>query len=227
MRQSRFLSLPLSAVLVACSPSPPSTAPAHPAQAVPVETAGAVQAAAEPAAETWELPTTPGTRAQWEARFGKANLHAETRYGPEGEGEYPVLVLFPDDPEKRLVLELDTARAEAVVTGVSVSDAQSLWHDAGGLRVGMPLAGLVALNGAPISFFGLDWDHGGTVEDWHGGKLDNAEGAVRFRAVRLAAREGAGADAVPVGDSSFRSDDAKWPDIGRNLVVGEIGIHWP
>lgn len=229
MYKSCLLSLPLFVtVLAACSPTPPPAASAP--EGVPTESAGTTGAGdatvVAPVVDTWELPDTPGTRAQWEARFGKENLRAETRYGPEGEGEYPVLVLFPDDARKRLVLDLDADRADAAVTGVSVSDAESLWHEASGLRVGMPLAELVALNGASISFFGLDWDYGGTVEDWHDGRLGNPPGASRFRAVTLVAREGADGDAVPVGDSSFRSDDAQWPGIGKDLLVGEIGIHW-
>lgn len=32
----------------------------------------------------------------------------------------------------------------------------------------MTLAELVKRNGAPISFYGLDWDYGGSVQDWHG-----------------------------------------------------------
>ena len=31
----------------------------------------------------------------------------------------------------------------------------------------------------------------------------------------------------PVGDTTFRSDDATWPTIGKDLVVAELGISWP
>ena len=64
----------------------------------------------------------------------------------------------------------------------------------------MTLAELVALNGAPVSFYGLQWDYGGTVQDWHGGRLANAVGNPLFHRVTLAARKDAGDAALPVGE---------------------------
>ncbi len=33
--------------------------------------------------------------------------------------------------------------------------------------------------------------------------------------------------ALPQGDTVFRSDDARWPPLGQDIVVGELGISWP
>jgi len=233
MRQSRFLLLPACIVLLAaCSPPAPQEAHSPPAEAAPsaaaVVEAAPATATATATVEDWTLPGTLGpttTRAELEARFGKANLREETRTGPEGEGEYAVLVAFPDDPQRRLELVLGEGRQ--TLDRIEVSGAHSRWHEASGLRVGMPLAELVALNGKPVGFLGLDWDYGGTVEDWHGGTLAN-DGATLFRSVMLEAREGVGDDvALPTGDGSFRSDDPQWPSIGKDLVVGKIGLGWP
>ena len=83
------------------------------------------------------------------------------------------------------------------------------------------------LNGAPVSFYGLAWDYGGTVQDWHGGRLANAVGDTLFHRVALAAGKTAGDRALPSGDTTFRSDDPGWPNVGRDLVVAELGISWP
>lgn len=181
-------------------------------------------------AETWVLPGSLGpltTRLQLDARFGKDNVREETFPGAEGIGSYPALVVFPDEPRKRLELVLDADNPDAPIRELRVRGPDSRWHAASGLRAGMSLADLVALNAAPVSFYGLQWDYGGTVQDWHGGRLANAVGNPLFHRVTLVARKDAGDVALPVGDTTFRSDDGKWPTIGKDLVVAELGISWP
>lgn len=180
-------------------------------------------------AETWVLPGSLGpltTRLQLDARFGKDNVREETFPGAEGIGSYPALVVFPDEPRKRLELVLDADNPDAPIRELRVRGPDSRWHAASGLRAGMSLADLVALNAAPVSFYGLQWDYGGTVQDWHGGRLANAVGNPLFHRVTLVARKDAGDVALPVGDTTFRSDDGKWPTIGKDLVVAELGISW-
>ena len=216
-------------LLAACqrdAPSPPPT----PATTAPTPTPVAIPTAPPVAAETWELPGTLGpltTRQELDARFGQANVHEETFDGAEGIGTYPALVVFPDDPSRRLELVLDAEDKDAPIQELRVRAPGSRWRDASGLRTGMTLADLVALNGAPISFYGLEWDYGGTVQDWHGGTLANAAGAPLFRRVTLGARAGTDPDAIPVGDSVFRSDDPRFAGIGASLEVVEFGISWP
>ena len=225
-----------AAMIAACSPAPapaPEPPAAKPAPiAVPAaETPAPVETeTAAPVVENWELPGDLGpltTQAQLEARFGKANLREESFDGAEGIGTYPVLVAFPDDPAKRLELLLDADNKDAPIQELRVTHPDSQWHDAAGLRPGMTLAELVKLNGAPVSFYGLAWDYGGTVQDWHGGKLANAVGNPLFRRVTLAAREGADDNSLPQGDETFRSDDPKWANAGKDMIVGELGISWP
>ena len=189
-----------------------------------------MQASLDLPADTWTLPGGLGpltTRLQLEARFGKQNVRQEIFPGAEGIGTYPALVVFPDDPRKRLELVLDADNPDAPIRELRVRSSDSLWHDASGLRPGMSLADLVALNGAPVSFYGLGWDYGGTVQDWHGGRLANAVGNPLFHRVTLSARKAASAAALPAGDTDFRSDDAKWPTISKDLIVAELGISWP
>ncbi len=238
------LILCMGATLVACErtpPTPPAAVPPPPASkplAAPEKPVPPTTS--EPATEStnnpdedpggWVLPGSLGpltTRLELETRFGKANVREETFDGAEGEGSYPVLVLFPDDPRKRLELVQDAGNPDAPIQELRVPSPHSLWHDSTGLRTGMTLSELVKLNGAPVSFYGLDWDYGGAVQDWHGGKLANAVDASLFRRVELVARKGAGNARLPQGDASFRSDDTGYPTIGKDLVVGQLGISWP
>jgi hypothetical protein len=221
----------------ACTPAPttppaaptPATAapPAPPPAPVALETE---EAKVDLPTETWVLPGSLGpltTRLQLDARFGKDNVREETFDGAEGIGTYPALVVFPEDPRKRLELVLDAGNPDAPIRELRVRSADSLWHADSGLRTGMSLAELVTLNGAPVTFYGLQWDYGGTVQDWHGGRLANAVGNPLFHRITLAARKDAGDVALPAGDTVFRSDDGKWPTIGKDLVVAELGISWP
>ena len=224
----------------ACTPEPaappaqpPRAAPPAPARSAPASVPAPAKAETPtptPEPETWVLPGTLGpltTRLQLDARFGNANVREENFEGAEGIGTYPALVVFPDDPGKRLELVLDADNPDAPIRELRVPGHDSLWHHASGLRPGMSLAEVVALNGAPVSFYGLGWDYGGTVQDWHGGKLANAVGNPVFHRVTLSARGDAGDAALPSGDGTFRSDDADWPTIGKDLVVAELGISWP
>ena len=229
----------LVVVLAACQRTPPAPEPPAPASAPIRKPATSIPAAAEPAiergtdpsahVENWDLPGSLGpltTRLELEARFGKANVREETFDGAEGDGSYPVLVVFPDDPRKRLELVQDAENPDAPIVELRVSNPATHWHDAKGLRPGMTLAELVTLNGAPVSFYGLNWDYGGAVQDWHGGTLANAVDATTFHRVTLAARHDAPDARLPQGDRSFRSDDASYPTLGKDLVVSQLGISW-
>jgi hypothetical protein len=229
----------LIALACACTPGPqvpPTSQPAPPKPAVappasapaPAKVAPADTAPAE--AEAWNLPGGLGpltTRLQLDARFGKANVQEASFDGAEGIGTYPALVVFPEDPRRRLELVLDADNPDAPIRELRVRGQDSAWRLDTGLHPGMTLAEVVARNGAPVSFYGLGWDYGGTVQDWHGGALANAVGNPVFHRVTLAARDGAGDAALPAGDATFRSDDPRWPTIGTDLVVAELGVSWP
>ena len=228
------------ASLIACQQTPmapaPSAAPTkpllEPATTGNPETEPSTKTAHEPIerAEDWILPGTIGsltTRLELETRFGTTNVRVETFDGPEGSRGYPVLVVFPDVPRKRLELVQDADNPDAPILELRISHPASRWHDANGLRPGLSLSELVTLNGAPISFYGVGWDYGGVVQDWHGGKLANAVDAEVFHRVVLAGRKGTSNAHLPLGDASFRSDDARFPTMGTALAVAEVEFSWP
>ncbi len=223
-----FAAACLLVLLAACGRVPaPATEPASPAAAVPAPPATPAPAAAP--TDAWALPGTLHPRtseADLRTRFGAANVKRETLPGAEGIGQYPLLVVYPDDPRRRLELVMDEGQPGRPIQTLRIAGTGSLWH-AGGIRLGMPLAELVALNGAPVGFYGLSWDYGGTVADWHGGKLAPAEGLPPAYGVVLGTRDGDDGDGLPMGDAQFRSDDPRWPGIGERLVVRELSVGWP
>ncbi len=65
----------------------------------------------------------------------------------------------------------------------------SEWELPSNMRVGMNLSKLEDINGAPISFYGFEWDYPGLIYEWNNGVLSRVEG-LKVR----------GALGTPVGD---------------------------
>lgn len=234
-RADRTLAGALLLALIAACGAGPSDAPqaASPASVPVAETpapAPAAPAAGDPAQQApLLLPSqfrADDSLESLRARFGAAKVRPETIPGPEGT-TLQAVVIHGDDPRRRLEVMM---RDEAAMRGLASVRARadgSLWRLDPGIAIGMPLSELVALNGAPVSFLGFDWDYYGLVTDWNGGALqgpiDGAE-----RSVRLVVATGADAGAAyPAGDSAFRSDDSRYPKLGEIVRVEEIGIVFP
>ena len=164
---------------------------------------------------------------EWlQQRFGKDNVRVQQLVGAEGMTAKGI-VLFPDDPARRASVWMQDATRLRGISTLSVDANPSRWHHDNGVRIGMPLAELVARNGRPVSFYGFDWDYGGYVTDWHGGKLEPARDNPVGRGVRLGHADGAGARSYPQGDGEFRSDDKRWPRLGQVVQVAELVLSFP
>jgi hypothetical protein len=178
----------------------------------------------------WVLPgdfAPDTTLEQLQQRFGAGNAEAQEIPGAEGES-FRGLVLFPDDPSRRATLYFQDGKTLRGLSMVSVDEPGSRWKLASGVGIGTPLAELRELNGKPFTFSGFDWDYGGTITDWQGGKLQpSADNAVSERMqLRMPEGGGGGGDkAYPMGDSGFSSDDPRWADLG--IAVGGISVGFP
>lgn len=185
---------------------------------------------ADPADEaSYRLPgllRADSTLEELRQRFGTANVSAETLDGAEGETARGV-VLFATDPARRAELFVQDETTLRGIVSVRVRGSQSRWHLDNGVRVGMSLADLVAANGKPVSFSGLDWDYGGGIRDWHQGRLAPREGDPVFRAVTLTHGDALEDGDIPLGDGEFRSDDPRYPRQGKLLYVGELLVSFP
>jgi hypothetical protein len=154
-------------------------------------------------------------------RFGASNVRVGKVAGAEGE-EFNGIVLFGSDPQRRVeIFFADDANQRGIGT-IRVTGAKSRWHFDNGLRLGTTLAELVAKNGAPISYSGLDWDYGGAINDWHGGRLDALSRGVPPMSIGLT--HGENASGYPLGEDTYRSDDKKYPRALSVLYVGMLSV---
>jgi len=136
---------------------------------------------------------TPATLA---AVFGRANVIPETIAGPEGT-QMNVTAIYPNDPARRIEVVFRNEEERTDLSAVMVSSAESQWTGPGGVKIGDSVEVVEAANGAPFAVMGFQWDYGGFVADWKGGKLGEANGCAPT--VRLSP----GADSLPaeiVGD---------------------------
>ena len=119
-------------------------------------------------------------------RFGKLSVHTRPGdlkflYGERvvtaeislGEGfTTPGYLLYPDTENEAEVIFPDGENG-VEAPSVMFRKPGAKWRMAGSpLAIGTTLDELTAYNGKPITFLGFGWDYGGTVTDWHGGKLE-------------------------------------------------------
>lgn len=123
-----------------------------------------------------------------------------------GEGETAkASVIFPRDAARRIEILWKNERARRdpaeIRTGV-----EAQWSTARGIRRGMTLAEIEALNGRPFELYGFGFDYGGTTLDWKGGALAQQPGGCTLT-LRFAMREGADNAGIYGEERSFSSDD--------------------
>jgi hypothetical protein len=178
--------LALAVVLVALA-SPADAAPKKPEQVV-----------------ACTGPFTKGaTHASLVKAFGKRNVAVQSVGIGEGE-TVTASVIFPRDAARRIeVLWIDEKRRRnpsEIRTGVDAT-----WRTAQGIRRGMSLSEIEALNGRPFELWGFGFDYGGTTLDWKGGALATQAGGCTLT-LRFTMRDGADNAAVYVGEQSLMSD---------------------
>ncbi len=97
-----------------------------------------------------------------------------------GEGIYDTgVVLYPDDPVKRVEIYWDTSLDTLRPTFIRINGGfgrQSLWHTPEGITIGTTLEEVETINGKPFKIWGFGWDYGGVVNSWEGGKLPETLG---------------------------------------------------
>lgn len=208
----------------ASAESPAATAAGFPASEVPA----AQPQATTTAPATWTLPgdfSPDTTLPDLQRRFGTGNVKVEEIPGAEGES-FRGVVLFPDDPRRRATVYFQDEKNLLGLAMVSIDEDQSQWKLASGVGIGMSLSELRRINGKPFTFSGFDWDYGGTIIDWHGGKLAPANDEAVSARIQLRMPQGdVGDKAYPQGDSRFSSDDPRWKDLG--ITVGGFSVGFP
>lgn len=161
---------------------------------------------------------TPATLA---AVFGRENVIPETVDGPEGT-QVNVTAIYPNDPTRRIEVVFRNEEERTDLSAVMVSSPESRWTGPGGVRIGDGIEAVRQANGVAFDVMGFQWDYGGFVADWKGGKLGGANGCAAT--VRLSPIS----ESLPaeiVGDGVLPSSDlpamrAAQPE------VSSFGINW-
>ena len=161
------------------------------------------------------------THASLVKAFGKRNVAIE-RVGT-GEGETQTAsVIFPRNKARRIeVLWIDEKRRRnpsEIRTGID-----STWRTAHGIRRGMSLGEVEALNGRPFELWGFGFDYGGTSLDWKGGALATQAGGCTLT-LRFSMRDGADNAGVYIGEQSLMSDSEAMRK--ADPVVDAVGLRF-
>lgn len=158
------------------------------------------------------------------AALGKENVLYQRVDGAEGE-KIGATVVFPKDPKRRIELFwADEAKRAGLVSARPGKENRALAPN--GVGPGMSIAEVEKLNGRPFSLSGFDWDYGGAVLDWKGGRLDGTAPGGCVVSVRFTVPPEAGdASAAVSGDRAFSSADKKIR--AARPVVESIAIGWP
>ncbi len=204
-------------LLTACSPK----------AAPPAPSASAPASVAAPAAPhdilSCTVPLSPRTMAAMILKTYGAAAKAADIPGAEGMTAKGVL-LNPGKGGRTLeILWWDTA--QTAISGITAHDAGRNWTGPDGLHVGATVAEVQAANGRPFAISGFDWDYGGYVVDFKGGKLASLTGGctlgLRFdnRNEKAVEPDGISGDGVTV-----MSDDPRLKTFAP--TVSELSIQW-
>ncbi len=104
--------------------------------------------------------------------YGVDNVRTGIVPGPEGT-EMLATEVYPDSPKQRLQFVWWNEEAR---TDLSYAELSSKLAGPGGVRYGMSVAEVEALNGAPFTLSGFGWDYGGHA-GFDQGALSNLPGA--------------------------------------------------
>lgn len=158
--------------------------------------------------------------------FGTGNVTVAEIDGAEG-GKVKGVVRFADDPPRRAERFVRDEETQGGVSLARVRAVWSRWHVPRGIRPDIPLGDFVPLNGAAVSFMGLDGGYGGAITGWHGGKAPQRAGDVVGMAGPGHADTPGHADdtdSCPVGEEVIHRDDKRYPAMGVVLRVSGISV---
>lgn len=173
------------------------------------------------------LHDTFGDEGRMIAKFGEANVVRGEMHVGEGE-TVPATILHPDDPTRRVEVTWLDLPSRAFPNVVRIAGDNSLWRLEPGLRPGITLKELEALNGGPFTMLGFEWDYAGRVTDWKGGTIGRMESEEVSISVSLMPSEEdyatIGHDRMShlLGDQEVGSDDPVMQEVNPRVRVVEI-----
>lgn len=151
--------------------------------------------------------------------YGADNVVTGTVHGIEGI-EMLATTVFPDDPEKRLQFVWWDEDALSDPSNIELPPGAVA---PGGVRIGLSLAEVQALNGEPFKLMGFGWDYGGFA-GFESGALSDLPGDCGLNLRFDPGEAPQGVDTLPaMGDKELSSDDpllAKMPVTVYSMSVG-------
>ena len=111
------------------------------------------------------------TLAGIETAYGKDNVVTGEVPGPEGTTMIATTV-FPNDPDKMFMVYWWDEEKHERIAGFTVAKNDTA---PGGVKVGMGIAEVQAINGEPFTLMGFYWDYGGSA-GFQSGKLSDLPG---------------------------------------------------
>ena len=156
-------------------------------------------------------------------QYGETNIVKTELPGAEGETSQGWM-LFPKDPEKKLLIYLDAndLHPDSIIS----KGLTSKWQLSNSIKLGTDIKALQALNQKTFSFYGFYWDYGGVISDWNGGTLDKKAADGSHIGMNLCPPENTKLpDNYLSGDGTFNSNDPmamKFPPL-----VCEIRLSFP
>ncbi len=162
------------------------------------------------------------TLAAIEAEFGKDNVVTGEVPGPEGT-TMMATTIFPGDAEREMQVRWWDEENLAQFAGVKLAAG-----DTGpkGIKVGMPIEDVEALNGQPFQLWGFYWDYGGGA-GFETGELSDLPGGCYLNLRLSPTIEDLPPDVTDAisGDQQLNSD---MPELRQaRVTVSEVNLGYP
>ncbi len=166
-----------------------------------------------------------------EKKYGAKNI-VKIDSIESGEGTFETTKLFGNTNKEVDIYWQDGHKfkqiQDVVVRGGLDENAKlkknSPWVSKLGLRIGMKMSEVIALNGKTFTITGIGWDLGGNVVSWEGGKLANKNVNIRFN--DYSDNMGGLTEKEYSSISGDREFDTKHPAIQKlNPTVDEFSVY--
>jgi len=154
--------------------------------------------------------------------FGPRNVVKSVVY--EESEPMSASTVFPKDPPRSVEVVWWNEKSRKQPASVQTSGRN--WVGPKGIRVGMTLDEVEALNGRPFTLYGFGWDFGGTSSDWKGGELSAVPGGCSlFVIFSLDETTSEDAQIRVSSDSEFASNQSEMKAVRPK--VARIGLAFP
>jgi len=175
--------------------------------------------------------TASTTLEELQAKFGNDVSARDTVY--IGEGYFEIgTILFKGTPNELQILWKDTTNFKnpanlMIGRNAESNPTQTQWNTNTGIKIGTTLKELEQINGKAFKFMGFGWDYGGSVANWNGGKLMEADGVSYFTCVLGYNYEDQSLNPLAdklLGDSEFSSSQVEAQKLNPVIINFQISF---